>query len=236
MNKEMLLSEMFERHLNLNFKEVDPYDVEYFIERNGDELLIDFKWTNNIRKWLINFQFFKKPYKDMERTWYAHNGFLKCFKTVEPYIAIAVGDPTIKKVRIVGYSHGGALAMLAHEFIWFHRPDLRDNLETYAFGAPKVFSGRKIPDELKERWEDFYVVRVKNDIVSYLPPWPIYTHVGNQIVLESDVKNPIKAHYPEVYLDALKKWEKENTMVTELFIRVEDIPPRYKKVIVKSIN
>lgn len=233
MTEEMKLSEIFERHLNLPFNEVDPYDVEYYLERNGDELLIDFKWTNNFRKWLINFQFCKQPYKDMQRKWYAHKGFLKCFKTVEPYIAVAIGDPSIKSVRIVGYSHGGALAMLAHEFIWFHRPDLRDNLVTYAFGAPRVYGGIKLPDELKERWENFYLIRVKNDIVSYLPPYPIYSHVGNKIELTSDEKCPIKAHYPEVYLKALHKLENEK--IVEEKIKKEQLP-QIRKAAVKSVG
>ena len=194
------LLKMYERTLSLPYERVDPYNVEYHIKRVGNTLYIDFKWTNSKTKWLLNFQWYKKPYKDMKSNWSAHVGFLKCWKTVEPYIAVAIGDFKINKIRVVGYSHGGALAMMCHEFIWFHRPDLREELCTYAFGAPKVFFGR-IQESLKERWEKFTVIKIDSDIVSKLPPF--YTHVGKILTLECGVKSLIKSHHRDCYIYAL---------------------------------
>ena len=85
--------------------------------------------------WKNNFDFPAKPYKDMEVNWSCHRGFLRVWKSIEPYLEEVINDMTISQIYIVGYSHGAAIASLCHEYVWYHRPDLRDNgLEGFGFG------------------------------------------------------------------------------------------------------
>ena len=133
------LKALFNRCLNAKYKHVEN-DGDYALEREGDSLYILFECSNGKVDWKNNFDFPAKPYKDMEITWSCHRGFLKVWKSIEPYIANAITDPTVKKITIVGYSHGAAIASLCHEYVWYNRPDLREgNLEGFGFGCPKVY-------------------------------------------------------------------------------------------------
>ena len=105
-----------------------------------------------------------------------------------------------KQVTVAGYSHGGALAALCHECVWYERPDLREEgLVGISFDGPRVFAGLWIPKELKERWRNFYVFRNHNDIVTHLPPVIFFfRHVGNKVKMkEGEDPGLIGAHYPD---------------------------------------
>jgi hypothetical protein len=125
----------------------------------------------------------------MEIPYRVHGGFLKCWKTVEKIIIhkileedpMEVGSYRWRHIVIVGYSHGGALAALCHECVWFHRGDLRqgDHILGYGFEAPRVYAGWRIPKQLRERWCTFTVYRNKNDLVTHMPPLCFFfRHVG----------------------------------------------------------
>ena len=120
-----------------------------------------------------------------------------------------IQNPGVHRVSIVGYSHGGALAMLCHEYVWFHRPDLRDRITGYGFGAPRVYWGFWIPTALRERWRDFTVVRNRGDIVTHLPPeMGGYRHVGRLWEIgKRGVYGGIAAHRPENYTRELQREE-----------------------------
>ena len=140
--------------------------------------------------WKNNFDFAARPYKDMDTKWKAHRGFVRVWKSIEPYLK-EIHDPTIKKIIIVGYSHGAALAILAHEYVWFNRPDIREDCITYAFEAPRVFKG-KLPKEIKERWANCFTFRVDNDIVTHVPPRVFgFRHVGNIVNIIPDKRNTL---------------------------------------------
>lgn len=123
-----------------------------------------------------------------------------------------------KHIIVVGYSHGGALAGLCHECVWFRRPDLRGDptkLVGYGFEAPRFYGGYEVKPELRERWETFTVIRNNNDIVTHCPPWIFaYAHVGSMLQIHGNitsvtdkVPNCVKAHYPEPVKDGLVKYE-----------------------------
>lgn len=158
---------------------------DYAIERDGNTLYLMFEWSDGAEDWLSNFNFPSTPYKDMEVEWKCHRGFLKVWKSIKPYIEESIMDMSVEKIIIIGYSHGAAIAALAHEYVWFNRPDLRDdNLEGYGFGAPRCYCGFKIRDELKERWKNFYVIRNCHDIVTHVPPVIFgFRHVGNMVAI-----------------------------------------------------
>lgn len=197
-------------------------DGDYAIERDGDIVYLLFQQSNSKEDWKNNFDFPAKPYKDMEIPWKCHRGFLKVWKSIEPYIENTVLDQTVKKFIIIGYSHGAAIATLAHEYVWFHRPDLREHgLEGYGFGCPRCYWGLFIDIELEKRWENFYPIRNCHDIVTHVPPIIFgFRHIGqlisvgktNQYVIRKNIFKCVDAHRWENYRYSLTNEIKEFTI------------------------
>lgn len=224
MEEKVSLLKLFERcAYGGGYSEVG-HDVDYLFLNKGEELQIMFKPSDSSTDWIRNFWFFpktKEPYKGMESEYKVHGGFLAAWKEVEDIVIDKIiekkksGEFRWAKITVVGYSHGGALAMLCHECVWFYRPDLRHGkISGYAFEAPRVLARFFVPKRLKERWENFFVIRNGGDIVTHMPPWIFrFTHVGELIKIKGDVSvcsNPkaprcVKWHYPEVIVDGLKK-------------------------------
>lgn len=209
------LLEGFNRCWNAKYTHVENAG-SYAIERDGDRLYLLFQKSNGTEDWKNNFDFPAVPYKDMEIPWKCHRGFLKVWKSIEPYIEGAVKDLTIKEIMVIGYSHGAAIAMLAHEYVWYHRPDLRDTgLIGLGYGAPRCYWGWAIPEDLKKRWEEFYIIRNNNDIVTYVPPVLFgFRHTGTIVPVGDDScilrKNKLKCiddHRPENYIYSLENLE-----------------------------
>ena len=211
----MDLLNLYKKCLNANYNTVENHG-DYAVRQIGTKLYLFFEWSDDATDWKNNFNFPAKPYKDMGTTWFCHCGFLKVWKSIEPYVKDAIMRPTVKSVTIVGYSHGAAIATLCHEYVWFNRPELRNKLEGYGFGAPRVFWGRMKP-ELRERWTNFHPVRNINDIVTHVPPRLFgFRHVNDVINVGEKDKfakkyyklDCVNAHAPENYIYSLQ--EKEN--------------------------
>lgn len=207
--------------------------VNYAFVEEGDTLYIYFEGSNSISDWVRNFWFFKKPYKNMKISYYVHSGFLSAWKEVEdtiikkitevksPYTKrtwyshtdfIDEPDYRFKKIISVGYSHGGALSGFCHECVWFNRPDIRDNIFGVGFESPRFYRGLFVNKKLKERWENYIVIRNHFDIVTFLPPRLfLFTHVGTVCTLNQtstvNYKRPkcIGAHYPDKVLESLRE-------------------------------
>lgn len=183
--------------------------ADYALRRDKDTLYIFFEKSAGKNDWYRNLDFPAKPYKRMGRTlWLAHRGFLKTWKELEGHIAPAIQDLSVKKVIITGYSHGAAMAVFCHEYVWFHRPDLREHLEGYGYGCPRVFWG--IPGgNCTKRWERFTVIRNLNDIVTHVPPAFLgYSHVGTVLEIgKRGTYSGIEAHFEQNILKELKIYE-----------------------------
>lgn len=205
-------------------------NADYTLVENGGDYAVEidagdphtayllFQWSNGNEDWKNNFDFAAVPYKDMETPWRCHRGFLRVWKSIEPYIAEVVANERIKHFIIIGYSHGAAIATLAHEYVWFNRPDLRPensgsylSIEGYGFGCPRVFWGR-MRIELRERWLSFFAISNLNDIVPHLPPVLFgFRHV-NQVWKIGKKENQVKhrrlsclsSHYPDNYIRSLE--------------------------------
>ena len=214
-NENDLLLSLFRRCLNAKYIHIEENSADYALEEDdcGKTLFIFFQWSNGKEDWKNNFDFAAEPYKDMDVRWKCHRGFLRVWKTIEPYIKDNILDTKYSAIRIVGYSHGSAIATLAHEYVWFNRPDLRQKtnendwgLMSYGFGCPRVFFG-KIPKELKERWLTFLPIRNINDIVTHVPPVLFgYRHVARVVKIGEKGKliryrwlDCVSAHYPKNY-------------------------------------
>lgn len=204
----MNLYELFLECIRIPYLKVGE-DTNYAVRREKDTLFIFFQASIEATDWKRNLNFPAKPYKRMGKTvWFAHRGFLQVWKELEPILADEITDRTVKKIIVTGYSHGAALAVLCHEYVWFRRPDLRKSTEGYGFGCPRVFWGIQTPN-LKRRWENFTVIRNINDLVTHVPPvFMGYSHVGTLLKIGGKGRyTAIEAHFSENILKELRAYE-----------------------------
>lgn len=184
-------------------------DVNYKFVPYGNTLEIYFQGSSSTTDWLRNFAFAKKPYKDMTITFRVHSGFLEAWKEVEDLVIAKIKEKDknnkykFKKITVVGYSHGAALAALCHECVNYYRPDAK--LLGLGFEAPRIYAGFKVKKELVRRWEHFYVIRNDTDIVTHMPPKIFgYCDVGNELHIGRFMKfGLIDSHRPENIIPTL---------------------------------
>lgn len=178
-------------------------DGSYAVKRMGETLIIYFEHSNGCLDWWNNFDFPAKPYRAMKGLWFCHRGFLKVWKSIEPYIAYDILDHTITKIDIIGYSHGGAIAQLCYEYVKYNRPDVE--VTGVGFGSPRVLWGFA-QKSVMERFAGFVIVRNGKDIVTYLPPCILgFRHIGTVLKIGKS-EGLIADHYPERYQEALAHW------------------------------
>lgn len=189
-------------------------DVSYAFLEEDKVLYIFFEPSNGKLDWKHNLMFRKVPYKGMKIPYKAHRGFVECWKTIDDIIIEKItskdtdNNYLYNKIITIGYSHGGALSVLCHECCWFHRPDIRDNIFGISFDGPRVLASFFVKKSLKERWQNFIVIRNHNDLVTRVPPKIFgYTHVGELIKIGKSKKygflSCIKSHYPENIYNSL---------------------------------
>jgi hypothetical protein len=208
------LRELFNMCLYANYTSVENAG-SFALEEYGDTLYVLFEKSNGAEDWENNLDFgavlhsdsgaeVLAAYSNMEKNWFCHGGFLRVWKSILPYLEGYLLDLRYRHIICVGYSHGAAIALLCHEYIWYNRKDLIRGLEGYGFGCPRVIYGHA-PRE-KERWNSFFVVRNLDDIVTHLPPAILgYRHVGKMINVGKWGKySRIDAHKSENYLRELE--------------------------------
>lgn len=186
--------------------------VDFALKIDRDSLYIYFQDSEGLEDWRVNINFPAKAYKREGRgEFYAHRGFLNSWESVKEKLEKHILDNKIGKITVVGYSHGAAIAALCHEHVWYVRPDLRDTLEGYGFGAPRVIWGA-VSEKIKSRWANFTVIRNIDDAVTHLPPAFLgYLHVGKMIEIGKKGKyGKIEAHLPENIEKELVLYEQGN--------------------------
>ena len=200
-----MLYSLFQACLTKEYREA-PNGGSWAFDRYENALYLWFQHSHGVTDWLNNLRAVATPYREMTPPWRCHKGFLSVFKALLPQLQPIIADPSVNRICTVGYSHGAALAVLCHEYIWYHRPDLRQSICGYGYGCPRVLYGC-VSEELAQRWEHFYVIRNLDDLVTHLPPRIFgYCHVGNLVTIGS-VGNysSTDAHRPESYLHELSK-------------------------------
>lgn len=177
--------------------------ADLFFRVEEDRLFVFFEKSDGLRDWINNLSFCALPYGEMRHPWRCHGGFLRVFKSIRGVLDEALADKKIRSVTLVGYSHGAALALLAHEYIWFNYPDLRDSLHGIGFGCPRVLYGN-IPHCVRKRWAGFLRVSHRTDLITHLPPAILgFHHAGHGIRVGRPMFSGISAHRPESYRCAL---------------------------------
>ena len=204
----MELDHKYLRQLFVSCLEAEYTDSEgegsYSYYRDGDLLYIFFEKSNGTIDWINNLSYHAVSRGRAGDEWFCHEGFLRVFDEILPFIDGAIKSPSTRRIITVGYSHGAALALLCYEYIWYVRPDIIEDCEGYGFGCPRVVFGT-VPRE-GERWHNFYVVRNIDDAVTHLPPRFLgYRHVGGLIEIGKSGKyDGIDAHRSENYLAELE--------------------------------
>lgn len=206
----MLPSELFSRCLEKSYVHVGN-GGDYATERRQGTLYVYLQASEGAVDWKNNLDFPAVPYRTEESgRWYAHRGFLRVWKSIEQEIAPILADRSIESIVTVGYSHGAALAVLCHEYVFVHREDLREQIQGHAFASPRVYWGFHTK-AYHTHWERFFVYRNLDDLVTHLPPALFgYSHVGHMIILGKRGRySPIDAHRPQNVLRELIAWEEE---------------------------
>ena len=180
---------------------------DYAIEVEGETLYILFEWSDGAEDWKNNLDFPAKPYKRMTETWYCHRGFLRVWKAMRDEIESRVAETLqqhtdISNITICGYSHGGAMALLATEdMAYLHGRNF--NVSGYGFGAPRVLWGY-VPEAVRERISAFETIRNIPDLITHLPPKVFgYRDTNITEIGEKGKYKPIEAHYDSAYMAEL---------------------------------
>ncbi len=206
------LLHLFELCLDAEYTNVEN-GGSFCLIKEGNRLYVLFEKSNGCVDWGNNLDFSVarhtevdavEPYREMEERWYCHGGFLRVWKSILPYIEGALLDLSFREVVCVGYSHGAALCLLCHEYLWYNRHDLHGCIFSFGFGCPRVIRGA-VPRE-RERWSGFYVIRNLDDLVTHLPPSILgYRHVGKLIEIgKMGQFSRLDAHREENYLLSLR--------------------------------
>lgn len=184
---------------------------DYCIKMTRDTLYLLFEWSDGKEDWKNNFDFPVRTYKNGACKWRCHRGFTKVWKAMRDEIEAKVGEAlaansSIEKIICIGYSHGGALAVLATEDMAYLYGDTLA-VTGFGYGAPRVLWGR-VPNAVRERLKGFTTIRNASDIVTHLPPLLFgFKNAGELLTISEWHKyTPIKAHYPNIYETELKRW------------------------------
>ena len=212
-------------------------DASYAIERDGSKLTLYFQKSNGRQDWWNNFYFPAKPYRDMKNLWFCHRGFLKVWKSIEPYIAADIADPSVTTIEIIGYSHGGAIGHLCFEYIKFNRPDIE--VTGYGFGSPRVMWGFA-KKSVKERFKGYTVIRNGNDLITHLPP----IFFGFRHICEVIKVKDSEGRYEKVKAEVkLRKrwWGKIGGFISAIFLYVifpiyDHFPSKYRNALKEFEN
>lgn len=198
--------ELFERLLAAPYTHLEEETASYYTEQEGSTLRLFFEWSNGSTDWRNNLDFPAQPYRDMGDKWYAHRGFLRVWKAIEPHVADLIADPKVKIIEVAGYSHGAAVALLCHEYVAFHRRDVL--LIGVGYGCPRVVWG-KLPKKVRGRFSNFTVIRNGRDLVTHVPPRLLgYRHAG-RVVDIGESRGQIRDHFPDAYAGALQEEAEE---------------------------
>jgi hypothetical protein len=168
----------------------------------ADAVVLAFQGSYEKRDWINNFYFIAKPYRKMPKLWFCHSGFARAWDSGKDYITERVKNYILengnKKFIITGYSHGAAIATLAHEWFVFNG----FHPKTVVFGCPRVLW---MPAKwMEERFVGYTSIGTRGDIVTHVPPALFgFRHIFKvQRIGEQKMISHLP-HYPDNYLNNL---------------------------------
>ena len=174
-------------------------NTQYTIHEDSNNLYLAIQGSVQKSDWLYNFKFLAKPYKNMNEKWYVHGGFATCWKLArDQIIQDALDKLGNKRLIILGYSHGAALALLAHEWFEFNGY----NSETYCFGCPRIlwFPSKSI----RNRFKNVKIIQRRGDLVTHVPPVMFgFIHPVKETMIGTPAMIWWRRHLQAEYVEAL---------------------------------
>ena len=171
------------KNQDLTFINDKKTDVQCFVRKEGNKLVIVFRGSDSRKDWTADFNFRKKaiPYDEMTDI-KVHAGFLGTYKSpdVRGRIQSFVTDE-IEKIQITGHSYGAALAVLCAVDLNYNFSE--KDYDVLLFGCPRVGN-----EAFKKYYNKrlFKTLRFENeyDLITKVP-FSIfgYRHVGTKIKL-----------------------------------------------------
>lgn len=169
----MTLVDLYNRACNAGSKTAGK-NTQYSLFSTPDTLYLSIEGSRDTQDWLFNLDFAVAPYKHMDTKWRVHKGFATAWRLARDQIVQDVSN-TIGNRRLVclGFSHGAALTVLAHEFFTYNGY----RVESHGFGCPRVLW---MPSkDIRSRFTNLILHQARGDIVTKIPPAFIgYSHVG----------------------------------------------------------
>jgi len=193
-------------------------DVAMWIDENKKELHINFEGSVSKIDWKVNFSFWKKPYKNMNKTFFVHSGFISAYRSGrnEIHDLYLKNMERIEKIVIRGYSLGDALARFCFEDFFWHKENTdayrKLKIDGFGIGGPKVVGliGRK---EFDRRMVGYTRIENHSDIVPRVPFfWLGYFRTGDYYRIGRKSLWPFSAkaiyqHWYESYIGYLENPE-----------------------------
>lgn len=168
-------------------------DCNWTIEKIESEkrLILVFQESQGKRDWKNNFAFIPvpvKPYGDMTHEWFCHYGFIHAYKSARKEIVAAMHVRLAEideswNVTVIGWSHGGALAQIASEDMFYQ---FGIKCDVITFGSPCPFYGKKTLDYVKSCVNSAVCYENASDFVTKCPPFGEgmnHTHIGEKFRL-----------------------------------------------------
>jgi predicted lipase len=189
----------------------DETGAEGFALKDGENLVVAFAGSNEIKDWIQNS---KNKLVDIKigNGFFAqvHQGFYECYTSISKEVQdlIKIYSQSCKRILFTGHSMGGALAMLAATEAKIAGREFR----VITFGAPRLGS-LSLRAYLNER-----VLRIiaRGDLVpktpfpwSFMRPLEFYMHVGKSIKRGYWFPGFSKPHGMDRYMDLIREIEEE---------------------------
>lgn len=158
-------------------------NIDIAIYEEEEYFVINFQGTSEKEDWLGNFSLWWKPYKDMNKLFFLHYGFIKRYHLIRDELHKRFKESGKNKLKIRGYSHGGALGTICYaDFMW-HKENEKEykdiELDGFVIGSPRItaiFKGR----EFNRLCKGLINLQNNNDLVTRVPfVWMLYRHVGD---------------------------------------------------------
>lgn len=157
---------------------INRANVQGFWAIKGETALLAFRGTQNTAHWLRNARFYPWPHP-----WGpAHEGFVDGINDIQQELnAFATAASGASHLWITGHSLGGALAILAAAWLKIHAGGRVSHLYTY--GQPRVAANQLFGTDFADRFSielpgSLHRFVNQSDIVTRIPPAPIFRHFG----------------------------------------------------------
>lgn len=156
---------------------------EALLYNASPHLHVTFRGTYNLNDLAYIVDVRHKRLKDRH---HVHQGFLRKYKSLETRLQHAIDaaiaqDPSLRELVFSGHSMGGSLAMIAaYHFLETH-PHL--SIACHTFGAPMT-ANAPFHKYLTSNTDHLLCVKMKKDIVPYIPLNPHFFHQENNFYLD----------------------------------------------------